>query len=59
MASYNASGADPYRLRSPAQLARFLDGLDLAGPALGPGWGPRTGPGVPPHPAWGVLGRKP
>ena len=59
MASYNASGANPYSLRSPAQLARFLDGLDLAGPALGPGWGPRPGPGVPPHPAWGVLGRKP
>jgi hypothetical protein len=59
MASYNATGADPYRLRVPAQLARFLDGLDLAGPALGPGWGTRPGPGLPPHPVWGVLGRKP
>jgi hypothetical protein len=59
MASYNASGADPYRLRSLAQLARFFDGMDLAGPALGPGWGTRPGPGVPLHPAWGALGRKP
>jgi S-adenosyl methyltransferase len=58
MASYNATtGADPYRLRSPARLARFLDGLDLAGPALAPGW--NCGPGLPPCPAWGVLGRKP
>lgn len=46
---YNATGADPYSLRSPAQLARFTDGLDLAGPALGPGSA---------CPAWGVLGRK-
>jgi hypothetical protein len=58
MAFYNAAGADPHRLRSPEQLACFLDGLDLAGPALGPGW--NRGPGLsPPCPAWGALGRKP
>jgi hypothetical protein len=31
---YNDSGAMPYCLRRPEQLARFFDGLDLIGPGL-------------------------
>jgi S-adenosyl methyltransferase len=31
---YNLSGAVPYCLRSPGQLASILDGLDLAEPGL-------------------------
>jgi O-methyltransferase involved in polyketide biosynthesis len=37
---YNASGAVPYHLRSPEQIASFLDGLEL------------VEPGVVPCPAW-------
>ncbi|MFC4051218.1 SAM-dependent methyltransferase [Actinomadura syzygii] len=31
---YNASGAAPYKQRSPEQLARFFDGLELVEPGL-------------------------
>jgi hypothetical protein len=31
---YNESGAVPYCLRSPAQIARFFDGLDLVEPGV-------------------------
>jgi len=31
---YNESGAEPYCLRSPAQLARFFTGLHLVEPGL-------------------------
>ena len=31
---YNESGAEPYFLRSPAQIARFLDGFALVPPGL-------------------------
>ena len=31
---YNESGAVPYRLRSPEQIARFFDGLDLVDPGV-------------------------
>jgi hypothetical protein len=33
---YRESGADSYTLRSPAQLARFFEGLDLVPPGLVP-----------------------
>lgn len=31
---YNESGAAPYILRTPEQIARFLDGLELLEPGL-------------------------
>jgi hypothetical protein len=39
---YNKSGADPYRLRSPEQIAGFFDGLDLVEPGVvsPPQWRP-------------------
>ena len=33
---YNESGADPYRVRSRNQIARYFDGLDLVDPGLVP-----------------------
>jgi hypothetical protein len=33
---YRESGADPYTLRGPSQLGRFLDGLELVPPGLVP-----------------------
>jgi S-adenosyl methyltransferase len=60
---YNDSGADPYRLRSPQQIARFLDGLDLVEPGVVQVRQWRPDPGTPApatevH-AWGGVGRKP
>jgi hypothetical protein len=57
MAAYNATGAAPYHVRSPFQLARFLEDLDLAGPVLAPDLGQQAGPGWL-RPVWGGLGRK-
>jgi hypothetical protein len=60
---YNDSGADPYRLRSPEQIARFLDGLDLIDPGVVPvqRWRPDADPfaSAPEVHAWGGVGRKP
>ena len=36
LAKYNESGADPYRLRTPEQIARYFDGLDLIEPGVVP-----------------------
>jgi hypothetical protein len=36
LAKYNESGADPYRLRTPAQIARYFDGLELVQPGVVP-----------------------
>jgi S-adenosyl methyltransferase len=36
LAQYNQSGAVPYRLRRPGQIARFFDGLELVDPGLVP-----------------------
>ncbi|MGH3167025.1 MAG: SAM-dependent methyltransferase, partial [Trebonia sp.] len=33
---YNESGADPYRLRTPEQIARYFDGLELVEPGVVP-----------------------
>ena len=43
---YDNTGADPYRLRSPEQIARFFTGLDLLGPGVVPvpQWQPGPGP---------------
>ncbi len=42
---YNESGAEPYCLRSPEQLARFFDGVDLVDPGVVscPLWRPDAG----------------
>ncbi|MFF3488792.1 SAM-dependent methyltransferase [Streptomyces sp. NPDC002701] len=42
---YNESGAAPYRLRSPQQLAGFFDGLELVDPGVVPldDWRPEPG----------------
>ncbi len=36
MRRYEQTGAAPYRLRSPQQVARFFDGLELDGPGVVP-----------------------
>jgi hypothetical protein len=43
---YNQTAAEPYYLRSPAQIGRFFDGLDLVAPGVVPcsGWRPDLGP---------------
>ncbi len=61
---YNESGAVPYRLRSPEQIARFFDGLDLVDPGVVscPRWRPDAGPSGPPPAEVDVfcaVGRKP
>ncbi len=60
---YNESGAEPYALRSPAQLARFFDGLDMVEPGLVsvPRWRPEPSAfGVPDElDQFGGVGRKP
>jgi S-adenosyl methyltransferase len=59
---YNESGAIPYRLRQPDQVARFFDGLELADPGLVPihRWRPDPGTVNPPVvPPVGGVGRKP
>jgi hypothetical protein len=62
---YNRSGAVPYRLRSPGQIAGFFDGLELVEPGVVscPLWRPDPadadgGPLAPVH-AFGGVGRKP
>ena len=67
---YNASGAVPYHLRSPAEIGGFFTGLDLLEPGLVscPLWRPAPCPGAtegaPPGPGqevdiFGGVGRKP
>ncbi len=59
---YNQTGAAPYYLRSPAQIARFFDGLDLVPPGVVPcsRWRPGHSPfGTPPESeTYGGLARK-
>jgi O-methyltransferase involved in polyketide biosynthesis len=59
---YNASGAVPYHLRSPEQLAGFFDGLDLLAPGVVscPLWRPTTPPpaGTGEPAVFGGVGRK-
>jgi O-methyltransferase involved in polyketide biosynthesis len=62
---YNQSGADPYHLRSPAQVAAFFEGLELVAPGVVscPRWRPDPSD-VDSEPAeemdqFGGVGRKP
>jgi len=61
--AYNQTGAAPYFLRSPAQIAAFFDGLDLIHPGVVPctRWRPDPTPFGPPAEAetYGGLGHKP
>ena len=47
---YNESGADPYRVRRPDQIARYFDGLELVDPGVVPiqEWRPDPNPFEPP-----------
>jgi O-methyltransferase involved in polyketide biosynthesis len=60
---YNESGAEPYTLRTPEQLARFFDGLDMVEPGLVSvtRWRPEPSAfGVPDElDQFGGVGRKP
>jgi O-methyltransferase involved in polyketide biosynthesis len=59
---YNESGAVPYYLRSPEQITRFFDGLDLVEPGVVPcaRWRPDPSPfGPTDADVYGGLGRKP
>jgi len=59
---YNQSGAVPYLLREPGQIARFFEGLELVDPGLVPihQWRPDPGSAsAPAVPAIGAAGRKP
>jgi hypothetical protein len=48
---YNESGADPYRVRRPDQIARYFDGLELVEPGVVPiqQWRPDHSPFDPPR----------
>jgi hypothetical protein len=62
MEQYNKSGAIPYHLRSPEQLAAFFDGLDLLEPGVVPRtyWRPDPDAGPPARvDGHGGVGRKP
>lgn len=59
---YNASGAVPYTLRPPEEIAGFFDGLELVEPGVVscPMWRPDPRTGTPsPVDAFGGVGRKP
>jgi hypothetical protein len=60
---YNESGAIPYVLRTPAEIASFFDGLDLVEPGVVscPLWCPDPSPSGPPAEVdvFGGVARKP
>jgi hypothetical protein len=60
---YDDTGADAYKLRGPAQVARFFDGLDVLEPGIVPclQWRPELSPLTPPTRVepLGGIGRKP
>ncbi|URN00628.1 SAM-dependent methyltransferase [Actinomadura madurae] len=58
---WNASGNTELVLRTPEQIARFFDGLDLLEPGVVPvtHWRPDTAPDQEPVDAYGAVGRKP
>jgi hypothetical protein len=59
---YNESGAVPYHLRSPDQIAAFFDGLELVEPGVVPftQWRPDPGSGPPAYvDGYCGVGRKP
>jgi hypothetical protein len=58
---YNATGAAPYRARSPEQFTRLFGGLDPVGAAVGRACRWRSEPSpftVREVPAWGSVGRR-
>jgi hypothetical protein len=61
--AYNTSGAVPYHLRSPEQITRFFDGLELIEPGVVPvtQWRPETTPSdnLANIPQYGGVARKP
>jgi hypothetical protein len=61
-AGYNSSGAVPYYLRSPGQITRFFENLELIEPGVVPcaDWRPDPNPFTPPTEAYvyGGVGRK-
>ncbi|MFE3019475.1 SAM-dependent methyltransferase [Streptomyces sp. NPDC059256] len=60
--AYNANGAIPYILRSPQQIARFFEGLELVEPGLvsWPNWRPEATTGTATERAgWGAVARVP
>jgi hypothetical protein len=61
--TYNESGAVPYVLRTPDEIASFFDGLDLVEPGVVscPRWRPEPAPSGPPAEvdAFGGVGEKP
>ncbi len=61
--TYNESGAVPYVLRTPDEIASFFDGLDLVEPGVVscPRWRPEPAPFGPPVEvdAFGGVGKKP
>jgi hypothetical protein len=62
MSHYASTGADPYHVRSPQEIAGFLEGLEVTAPGVVPvtRWRPEPDPSPAPDvPAWGGLGRKP
>jgi hypothetical protein len=60
---YNETGAIPYTLRTPDEIASFFDGLELVEPGIVscPRWRPEPTPPGPPTDvdAFGGVGRKP
>lgn len=59
---YNESGAVPYHIRSPEQIAGFFDGMELVEPGVVPltAWRPEVAPPEAADPgAWGGVARKP
>jgi hypothetical protein len=59
-AAYDKTGAVPYRLRSPDQIAHFFDGLELVEPGLvsAPLWRPDSPVAYRQIPLIGAVGRK-
>ncbi|MCW8101699.1 SAM-dependent methyltransferase [Streptomyces tauricus] len=58
---YNNTGAQPYVLRSPKQLAAYYDGLTVLGPGIVscPLWRPEPGTTPQPTDVYGGIGRTP
>jgi len=59
--TFSQAGAAPYRARSPEQLTRLLDGLELTSPGVVPVrlWRPDPSPFPAPEvPAWGAVAVK-
>jgi hypothetical protein len=59
-AHYNASGAEPYRGRTPDEIAHFFDALELVEPGVGPAplWRPEPGTRPVPVGEYCGVGRK-